>query len=270
MKNFVFGIVLAAVLFSCNNSKEKTAEKKISNVKKASVKDSLPENETVSGEEFKNDFDILLPRSYRTYDGQNPVTALSEKWIELYEENGKYFLGKANFKIENDFDQCTGDSLKIISPKNKVIVFINNPELKTGEIESLKINKKTIWPGEKSNLKFNNLKYDFHANGKVLSKSKKWGENDKEEDYMEVEHYKLYLTTGNAFNELLITADTCDGDAFVQLLFAGDIDQDGKLDFVFGANRNYEEERVILFLSSKADKEEAVKKVAEIAVQFDC
>ncbi|MFC6096774.1 hypothetical protein ACFPVY_08955 [Flavobacterium qiangtangense] len=59
-------------------------------------------------------------------------------------------------------------------------------------------------------------------------------------------------------------------DTFVELLFAGDIDNDGKLDFIFGANRNYEEERVILFLSSKAEKENVVKKVSEIAIQFDC
>lgn len=270
MKNFIFGIVLVSILFSCNGYKEKNIKKTVSVTDKTPVKDSIKEGEIVSEEEFKNDFDILLPRSYRTYDGKNPVTSLSEKWFELYEENGKYYLGKASYKIEKDFDECSGDSLMIIAPENKVIVFINNKELKTGEIESLKINKKIIWPGEKSNLKFNNIKYDFHANGKVISKSKKWGENDKEEDYMVVEQYKLYLKIGNTSSKLLVAADACDGDAFVQLLFAGDIDGDGKLDFVFGANRNYEEERVILFLSSKAENDAGIKKVSEIAVQFDC
>ena len=38
----------------------------------------------------------------------------------------------------------------------------------------------------------------------------------------------------------------------------------------YGANRDYEEERVILFLSSKAENGDSVKKVSEIAVQFDC
>lgn len=59
-------------------------------------------------------------------------------------------------------------------------------------------------------------------------------------------------------------------DTFVELLFVGDIDRDGKLDFIFGANKNYEEERVILFLSSKAENGNLVKKVSEIAIQFDC
>lgn len=44
------------------------------------------------------------------------------------------------------------------------------------------------------------------------------------------------------------------------MLFAGDIDGDGKLDFIFGANRDYEEDRALLFLSSKAENGEAVKK----------
>jgi len=271
MRNFIFGIVLVSILFSCNGYKEKNIKKTISVTKKTPVKDSVNDAKIVSEGEFKNNFDILLPRSYRSYEGGNDAASLTEKWIELYLENGEYRLGKANFKIEKDFDDCSGDSLMIIAPKNKVLVFMDYPELKVGKIESLKIKKSIIWPGEKLSLKFNNLQYDLRGEGKIISKSKTFTEDENEEDYyMVVEQYKLYLTIGNTSGKLLIAADACDGDANVQLLFAGDIDGDGKLDFVFGADRNYEEERVILFLSSKAENGEAVKKVSEIAVQFDC
>lgn len=271
MKNFILGIVLVSILFSCNGYKEKNIKKIVNVTNKTPVKDSINKGEIVSEEEFKNDFDILLPRSYRTYEGGNDAASLTENWIELYEENGKYYLGKANFKIEKDFDDCSGDSLMIIAPKNKVLVFMDYPELKVGKIESLKIKKSIIWPGEKLSLKFNNLQYDLRGEGKIISKSKRFTEDENEEDYyMVVEQYKLYLTIGNTSRELLIAADACDGDANVQLLFAGDIDGDGKLDFVFGADRNYEEERVILFLSSKAENDAGIKKVSEIAVQFDC
>lgn len=59
-------------------------------------------------------------------------------------------------------------------------------------------------------------------------------------------------------------------DTFVEILFIGDIDRDGKPDFIFGTNRNYEEERVFLYLSSEAIEGKQIKKVSEIAVQFDC
>lgn len=271
MKKIILPFLVFSILFSCHGTKEKTIKKTVHAANKTLVKNSVNEGEMVLEEEFKNDFEILIPRSYRSYDNQNPVTSLSEKWFELYEENGKHYLGKANFKIEKDFDDCSGDSLMIIAPKNKVLVFMDDPELKVGKIESLKIKKSIIWPGEKLSLKFNNLQYDLRGEGKIISKSKRFTDDENEEDYyMVVEQYKLYLTIGNTSRKLLIAADACDGDANVQLLFAGDIDGDGKLDFVFGANRNYEEERVILFLSSKAANDEEVKKVSEIAVQFDC
>ena len=94
-------------------------------------------------------------------------------------------------------------------------------------------------------------------------------DEDGEKVFKNVENYKLYLTAGNNAEKLLL-AESSFQDTFVRLLFAGDIDGDGKLDFVFSASRNYEEERAILFLSSKARNEEGVKKVSEIAVQFDC
>lgn len=269
MKNFVFGIFFASVLFSCNDSKEKTVEKKIGIVKKESVKDSIQDNEIVSVTEFKNDFDILLPTSYRTYDGKNPALALNENWIDLYEEKGEYYLGKTDFKIEKGFDECSGDSLKSISPKNKTIIFMNDPGLRTGKLKSVKIKKHKVWPKEKSTYIFNGINYVFRAEGKVISDFKTDPDVDGEEVFKNVANYKLYLTIGNNAEKLLLAEDSFQ-DTFVDLLFAGDIDGDGKLDFVFGANRNYEEERVILFLSSKAENEEAVKKVSEIAVQFDC
>jgi hypothetical protein len=269
MKNFIFGIFLVSILFSCNGHRGKKVQKSIGISNKIPLKDSIQDNEISSGEESDNDFDILLPRSYRTYDNKNPVSSLNEDWIALYEENGEYYLGKADFKIEKGFDECSGDSLKSILPKNKTIVFMDYPKLNVGKLKSLKIDKHKIWPKEKVTYTFNGLNYIFRAEGKVLSEFKVTSDDDGEEIFKNVEHYKLYLTIGNNAEELLLTEDSFH-DTFVELLFAGDIDGDGKLDLVFSASRDYEEERMILFLSSKAENDKTIKKVSEIAVQFDC
>ncbi|MCC9073411.1 hypothetical protein LNQ49_17690 [Flavobacterium sp. F-65] len=269
MKKLIIGIALISIVFSCKDSKEIKTAKATEVVVKAVSKDSVKQNEVVSDEDFKSDFDILLPRSYRSYGAENPAASLTEKWIDLYEQNGEYYLGKADFKTEKGFDECSGDSLISIISKNRTIIFMDYPGLKFGKIKSLKIEKNKVWPKEKATYLFNNVSYTLRAEGKVLSSSMVHTDDDKQEVFKEVENYKLYLTTGNTKEQLLLTEESFN-DTFVVLLFAGDIDGDGKLDFVFGANRHYEEERVILFLSSKAKNGEAVKKVSEVAIGFDC
>lgn len=268
MKKIVFGIVLVGVLFSCNGSKEKKADKKVKVANKAVVEDVVTNDEITTNEKSKNDFNILLPRSYRTYN-INPASSLTNKWIDLYEDNGEYYLAKADFKIESGFDECSGDSLKSIMPKNKTIIFMDYPSLKPGKIKSLKIVKHKVWPKEKVTYTFNGINYVLRAEGKVLSEDKTEPDNDGGEVFKNVANYKLYLTAGNSPEKLLLAEDAFH-DTFVELLFAGDIDGDGKLDLVFSASRDYEEERVILFLSSKAKNDDVMTKVAEIAVQFDC
>lgn len=269
MKKLVVGVALISVLFSCKDSKEIKTEKTAKIVDNSISKDSLQEEPVVSVEDFKNEFDILLPRGYRTYEGENPASSLTKNWIDLYEENGEHYLEKADFTIEKGFDECVGDSLKSIISKNKTIVFMDYPELKLGKIKSLKIAKNKIWSKEKVTFTFNNVSYILRAEGKVQSSEKVNTDDGKEDVFMDVKNYKLYLTAGNAEEKLLLEEESFNN-TFVELLFVGDIDGDGELDFIFSASRNYEEERVILFLSSKAKNGDAIKKVSEIAVQFDC
>lgn len=270
MKKLFLSLFLVSVLISCKDSKEIKKEEIVEVSDTSSVKEIVAIEETFEDElEFKNDFDILLPRSYRNWEGKNPANSLTKNWIDLYEKNGKYYLGKADFKLESGFDECVGDSTKIIESKNKTLLFIDSPQLKLGEIKSLKIDKNKIWPKEKISFIFNNVSYFLRAEGEVLSSENVTNEEGKPEIYQNVKNYKLYISTKDISEKLLLKEESFN-DTFVELLFVGDIDNDGKLDFIFGANRNYEEQRVILFLSSKAEKENAVKKVSEVAIQFDC
>jgi hypothetical protein len=269
MRKNIFTVILVSVLFSCKDTKEVKTVKNTVVAKDSVVEIKEKENVLVNEEEFKNKFNILIPQNYRTYNNENPVTDLNEKWIELYQENGAYFLGKANFKIEKGYSECSGDSTLSIVSQKKVLLLMDLPKLKNGKVTSLKIDKDKIWPKEKVSFVFNKLTYTLRGEGKVLSEEKVSTDDDKIEVFKNVEDYKLYLSVGNTSEKLLLTENSFN-DTFVKLLFAGDIDGDGKLDFVFGANRNYEEDRVILFLSSKAENGEAVQKVSEIAVQFDC
>lgn len=270
MKNIFFFIFMTLIFISCNDSKEIKKEEIVEVSDTSSVKESVSIEEMGEEEpEFVNDFQILLASTYRDWENKNPANLLTKNWIDLYEKNGKYYLGKADFKLESGFSECSGDSTKGIISENKTVLFLDSKELKLGEIKSLKIDKNKVWPKEKMAFTFNNIDYFLRAEGEILSSFKVHNDDDKVEIFHNVKNYKLYIST-SAIPEKLLLKEESFNDTFVELFFAGDIDNDGKLDFIFRANRNYEEERVILFLSSKAEKENVVKKVSEIAIQFDC
>ena len=269
MKNTLF-ILIIFTLISCKKSAEveKVTEKITDTMSVLSEEIGMISivNDIQAGE--GNDFEILLPSRYRDWENANATDNLKQSWIELYEKNGKYFLEKADYKITRGYDECSGDSTKTIETKNKTMILLEENQLKLGEIEAVKIVKNKIWPTEKMNFRFNDINYSLRAEGKVLS-SENVHTDDGVETYQNVKDYKLYISA-DAGPESLFLQQESFNDTFVELLFIGDIDRDGKPDFIFGANRDYEEERVILYLSSKAEKGKIIKKVSEIAVQFDC
>jgi len=59
-------------------------------------------------------------------------------------------------------------------------------------------------------------------------------------------------------------------EAAFELLFAGDIDGDGKLDLVIDFRSDTGEFKVVLFLSSCALPGQPVRQVGEIDDQYDC
>lgn len=260
-------LILALCVVSCNLKQEKvnrqlTSEKVITDTKETISTDESDE------EIFKNTFDILLASQYRDWENDNPANALNNEWIDLHLKNDDYYLSKTEYTMERGFSECSGDSTKIINSKNETLLLLNKPNLKLGKVNTVKIFKKKIWPKEKVTYSFNSDEYTLRAEGKVLSSEKVHTDNGLE-TYQKVENYKLFISYNNS-PEVLFLEQASFNDTFVELLFAGDIDGDGKLDFIFGANRDYEEERVILYLSSDAKNGEIIKKVSEIAIQFDC
>lgn len=229
-----------------------------------------------TSDENNNDFETLLPRAYRTWEDKNEVDIITDKWIELYRRNGRYFWEKANFKIEKDFDPCVGVETKTIVSKNKTVLFMDLPELKEGEITSLKFNKAKILPGEKVCFIYNNLEYCIRAEGKIISTRGDTAyatpttlDEHDDETFPEVEGYKLYISTKESKEHLFLQINSFN-DSFVKLVFVGDIDRDGKLDFIFNTSRDYEEEALSLYLSSKVSPDKIIKLVSVASVQFDC
>lgn len=211
---------------------------------------------------------ILLPNTYRNWEDKNPADKLNSNWLDLYQKEYKFYIGEANYTVKNGEDECTGSKTKTIISNRKTLLFIDKDSLKMGEINSINFEKNKIWPNEQIVFKYNNLEYTIRAEGDIISTENVHTEKGLER-FSEVENYKLYIST-NYTAEMLFLEQKSFNDTFVKLLFVGDIDSDGKLDFVFEANRNYEEKRVFLYLSSEAENSKIIKKSSEITIGFGC
>ncbi|MDI9312256.1 MAG: hypothetical protein QM535_18750 [Limnohabitans sp.] len=268
MKNSILILSLFLILVSCKEDKKQSVKKEKQTIVADTIEHQDSEITQVGEAEFSSEFLILIPSTYRDWDNSNPANELNASWFDLHQEKGVYSLSKADFEIEKGFSECSGDSTKTINSKNVTLLYLNLPQLKEGNIASVHVNKNKIWPKENTSFDFNNVKYTLRGEGKILETYKNSGEDGNEVSH-KVEGYKLYISAANQPEKLLLSQQSFN-DTFVELLFVGDIDADSKPDFIFRANRDYEEERVLLFLSTRANPNECVKKVAEITVQFDC
>ena len=264
MKNLSLLLILLS-LVGCHNKTilpkdRQSFEKSQKTTPKKPIKKLPKENQKPIKESIKI---LVTTHGYRDWEDKNETDILTTDWIDLHQKKGVYYLSKADYKIERYVDDCSGYNTSVIHSKNNTLLLINKPDLKLGEIKNITIKKKHIWTNEKVTYHFNNIEYTLRAEGEIISPEK------EHLDENNIKNYKLYISTNNSV-ETLFLEEASFNDTFVELLFVGDIDNDGKLGFIFGASRNYEEERVILFLSSKAEKEKIIKKVGEIAIQFDC
>jgi hypothetical protein len=105
--------------------------------------------------------------------------------------------------------------------------------------------------GEKYSFSFGRKTYTFRAEGSI--------HNKKPDDYWyNVDDYKFYLSDGK--NEQLVLTDLSEfDDTSPEILWLGDLDRDGKPDFVVRTRTWYEDEQIELYLSSIAEKGELVK-----------
>ena len=224
----------------------------------------FPENSNI-----KTDVEISLSHDDdRERDNFNSM--LSEEWYDFYKDSitKKYFLKKADIRIKSYYNDCWGDSVKYVDSQRKPLIFIKGIIPQNEEIFTIPVKKRRVWVGEKYSFSFNEKTYTFRGDGNTI-KSEMAHTDDGLERWDEVENYKLYLSEeGKA--EQLIVAIPAFNNTFVKILWIGDLDGDGKPDFILDTSRHYEEETVLLFLSSKAGNGEIVKIAASSSYGFAC
>lgn len=218
---------------------------------------------------------ILLPGMYRGTEPAEYKHMLSEEWYAIYLDSlsRDFYVEKASFEIGKFDDQCLGDSTTYISSADKkpIELFIKGIKPKELHLRTHHHSQTSIWTDSQYSFDWGNQKYTLRAEG-TSDKSQRQFDKDELgrttcwEDNLT--NYKIYLSLGQQ-TQLLIAIPLLNN-TNVQIIFIGDLDEDGKPDFIFETSSDYEEKRVVLFLSSKARNGEIVRCAGESSYQFDC
>lgn len=205
--------------------------------------------------------EILLPSSYTDFYAKKFLDKLSPHWIELYEENDYFYLNAPEYIKERGYSECSGDSLTNIITERKTLLYINDLSLSHGDITSIAPPNKELWPGDE-------FYFDFNYNEYHIKVSGNYTKEDFNNGYQGEKEYSFSLVSSN-HSEIIFTQNEFN-DTVPKIIFIGDIDEDGKPDFIIDNPRHYEEERKTLLLSSDAEKGDFIKKRAEFSLDFSC
>jgi hypothetical protein len=201
------------------------------------------------------------------------VTARSgERWLGLYVSKKRSFLRPSTIRIDLiedpvvdlETNKWTGKKVSISNRTDNPIFLVRSIEgLRQGNVITVegmpdRYREEGLKLEDVITLKLGETNYQLCLKGRQIRspylQSETWLHNAK-----------LVLKTGESEQTLYALRDK-PVDAIWEMIWAGDLDRDGKLDLYLNLSSNYNVSQRTLFLSSHADKGRLVKKVAEFVI----
>lgn len=184
--------------------------------------------------------------------------AVSEKWQGIFRHDSTCYVDDVQLRFRRCYDPVVDDDSTVKSGwnvttthKDSCLFLCSGAGFGNGNVNSIRLSKQEILPGESETFQYNGTTYTLFATGKSA-----------EEFYAD---YKLYLKAekdGQVIKQLLIKQENFD-EQMIKLLFIGDLDGDTRPDFLIDASRHYNMLLPTLFLSGKAEKSKLLKKMAQ-------
>ncbi len=207
-------------------------------------------------------FNKRLLETGEASNGEDFKMKTGETWLGLFNENGKDFLRPTKVKISQTVEKINDFNWVEISVKNKItplFLIKKSKNLKVGNVKTL-FHPKT-WQETGEDVEFISMKngFDekFNLEGKEYTLRVEKALSEKQEPIL-----VLLLETENKSQMIHYIGFVEEGGYTANLLWVGDLDDDGKLD-LYMEFYDYEKGgyNTGLFLSSEAQKGKLVRKI---------
>jgi len=264
MKRFI-SIIIPCILISCGQeSSDKESSETVDKEEVETNEESVVEESIELEELFKAEIDydgkLLQPSNY--HEDEITTEPDIKDWIGLFRDGDEFNMWKTDLTFErvedpimDDGGDPTGWKVASSNVQEAMYFFGGLDYLSEGSVESCKLEKTELYPGDMLKFNFKGVDYQMYATGQKVH---------IEGDYYQVENYKLFLMT--AVDGEKRTSQISDqrrfDDAMVSILFAGDIDMDGYLDLIINDTYHYNVSNPTLFLSKPAGEGETLKAAA--------
>lgn len=201
------------------------------------------------------------------FHGEEVSARTGEKWLGLYISGNHSILLNSRLQVETVHDEIgdapeekTGKRVSVNPPLQPIFLVKRARMLSEGPVETVFAEKPNY---EKSLERIPPLELKLAQTSYVLTVV---GSDDgaKCSEHAFPANAKLVLASGDS-SQVLYSLEGCGNEPYWYLLWAGDLDRDGKLDLYVSVTYHYNVSQRKLFLSSQSSKGKLVKEVAEFA-----
>ncbi|MDD4053172.1 MAG: hypothetical protein PHR28_14905 [candidate division Zixibacteria bacterium] len=197
-----------------------------------------------------------------TFHGNEVTIDCEPGWFGLFRVDSTFELVPVNVAVTRTYDPIIGDStgkrVAIDRPGEPLVLITGVERLETGPVTTLYYGDQFVNLGQEfSILPEGRYCYSLSAVGEARLRDG-LGE-------MLLHRYALIFRHVDT-TQILIEYPILALDGLPTLLWAGDLDRDGRLDLIMNLTNHYNVDLYALFLSSKADPGNLVKKVAEFRI----
>lgn len=208
----------------------------------------------------ENTSDILMIGNFH---GESVNAKSGETWLTLVQKEGRFYLEESRLKIEAIHDamvdgpeEKTGKAVSVNPDNSPILLLAKSLGLKAGEVKGQSFPGHYFKNGKPQHIQFNGQPYHLQMRIPTLLK------RDSKSD-LELSSNKQKQGLGSYYTRAQNDSLFMFGDeSAVGIIWAGDLDRDGKLDLIMSLSDHYTVMETVLLLSSRAGEGEMVKRVA--------